>query len=147
MSVVLVAVKVAAPFVDDFTVKVATPDTDVAVAGAMVSVAPRLEARLTTFPEIRFEFASFKVTVMVLVVEPSASTEVALAETVEVAILIAPAVTVKVGLVVKFPVPLKLARIEFAVPAVVAVNVATYVPSLPKTEVMAPIVPLLVPLA
>jgi hypothetical protein len=85
-SVESVAVKVGEPPMADFTVNVATPEADeVAEAGEIVSVMPRLEASVTVLPEIRSPLASLSVTVMVEVVLLSAGTEVGLAVTVELA--------------------------------------------------------------
>jgi hypothetical protein len=94
-SVVSVAVKVDEPEVVDLTVKVATPEAFVVPETVVtVSVAPRLELRVTVFPETTFEFTSFKVTVMVDVVVPSAVIEVGLALTVDCAAVGVPAVKV-----------------------------------------------------
>jgi hypothetical protein len=83
-SVASVAVKLGAPEVDDFIVKVATPEAFVVPETVvMVSVAPRLELNVTVLPETTFEFASFKVTVMVEVVLPSAAILVGEATTVD----------------------------------------------------------------
>jgi hypothetical protein len=72
------------PAVVDFTVKVATPEALVVPETVViVSLAPRLEARVTVLPETGFEVESFKVTVTVEVVVPSAVTEVGLALTVD----------------------------------------------------------------
>ena len=84
VSVVSVAVKTGAPVVLDLTVKVTTPEpSEAPEAAEIVSVAPRLEARVTVLPETGFEFASLRVTVTVEVVLPSARTEVGLATTVD----------------------------------------------------------------
>jgi hypothetical protein len=83
-SVVSSAVKLGEPDVEDFTVKVATPEAFVVPETVvMVSVAPRLELRETVFPETTFPFTSFKVTVTVDRVVPSAVIEVGLALTVD----------------------------------------------------------------
>ena len=83
-SVISVAVNVGVPGVRDFTVKVTTPEAlDGPDAAEIVSVAPRLEARVTVLPTTGAELASSKVTVMVEVVTPSAVTEVGEATTVE----------------------------------------------------------------
>jgi hypothetical protein len=63
------------------------PDTVV-----IVSFPPRLELKFTVFPETPFEFESFKVTVIVETVDPSAVTEVGLALTVDCEALTGPAV-------------------------------------------------------
>jgi hypothetical protein len=83
-SVVSVAVKVDEPEVVDLTVKVATPEAFVVPETVVtISVAPRLELRVTTFPGTIFEFESFKVTVTVEVVLPLAVIELGLALTVD----------------------------------------------------------------
>ena len=52
VSVESVAVKTGAPAVVDLTVKVTTPEpSEAPEAAEMVSVAPRLEDRVTVFPE------------------------------------------------------------------------------------------------
>ena len=85
-SVVSVAVNTGAPVVVDFTVKVATPlPLVVPEVVVIVSVAPRLEARVIVFPEIPALAKSFSVTVIVEVVVPSAPIELGEALTVEVA--------------------------------------------------------------
>ena len=82
-SVVSVAVKVADPPTVDKTVKVTTPEGGVFVEAGEIVTPPRLEPRLIVFPTSGFALASFRVTEMVEVVEPSAGTEVGLATTVE----------------------------------------------------------------
>jgi hypothetical protein len=85
LSVVLVAVKVAVPVVDDLTVKVAIPlALVVPKTVVMVSVAPRLEVRVTTLLGTAAETRSLKVTVTVEVFTPLAETLVGDALTVEV---------------------------------------------------------------
>ena len=84
VSVVSVAVKTGAPVVVDVTVKVTTPEpSEAPEAAEIVSVAPRLEARVTVLPETGLELASLSVTVIVEVVLPSATTEAGLALTVD----------------------------------------------------------------
>ena len=96
-----VAVKTGAPTVVDVTVKVTTPEpSDTPDAAEMVSVAPRLEARVTVFPATGLELASFRVTVMVEVVVPSAVMEVGLATTVDWAAVGVPAANVTVAVCV-----------------------------------------------
>jgi len=87
LSVVSVAVKTSAPAVVDFTVNVTTPEASLGPdAGLIVGVpGPLVFAKVTVFPGTVFPFASFSVTVMVDVVEPSATTEVGDAVIVEVA--------------------------------------------------------------
>jgi len=93
-----VAAKTAAPTVVDLTVKTATPPPSV-VAGLVmiVSVAPRLEARVTVALGIGLSFASLRATVIVELAKPSATTDVGAAFTVEFAALTAPAVNVTVA--------------------------------------------------
>src|SRR5439155_262024 len=84
VSLESVAVRVAAPAVVDFTVKLATPLALVLPETvAMVSVAPRSEASVTVLPGARLPLASFKVTVIAEVVPPSAVTLPGLAATVD----------------------------------------------------------------
>jgi len=96
---VSVAVKTSAPVVVDFTVKVTTPDEElVPDAGLMVAVpAPDVCARVTVLPETGLLYASFRVTVIVEVVEPSAGTVVGEAVTADCAAVTAPAVKVTVA--------------------------------------------------
>ena len=55
-SVVSVAVNVEVPIVDDFTVNVTTPEAlDAPDALEIVSVPPRLDARVTVFPDTGFD--------------------------------------------------------------------------------------------
>jgi hypothetical protein len=69
-------------------VNVTTPfASDGPEAAEIVSLAPRLEARVTVLPATGLLAAFFKVTVMVEVVTPSAATEVGEAVTVELAAL------------------------------------------------------------
>jgi hypothetical protein len=83
-SEVSVAVIVAVPATMDFTVKVAIPEAFVVPEiVVMVSVAPRLELSETDFPETKFPFESFKVTVIVEVALPSAVSETGEAVTVD----------------------------------------------------------------
>ena len=61
MSVESVAVKTGAPAVVDVTVKVTTPEPlDAPEAAEIVSVAPRLEARVTVLPETGFSSTSLR---------------------------------------------------------------------------------------
>lgn len=60
----------------DFTVKVTTPPAfELPEAAEIVSLPPLLDERVTVLPETGLEFTSFKVTVIVLVVLPSAATD------------------------------------------------------------------------
>jgi len=85
LSVVSVAVKTSAPAVVDFTANVTTPATSLGPdAALMVGVpGPAVCAKLTVFPGTALPFASFSVTVIVEVVEPSATTDVGDAVTVD----------------------------------------------------------------
>ena len=71
------AVKVAAPIVLDETVKVTFPlASELPDAAEIESVPPRLEVKLTDFPEIIPLFAeSLKLTVIVDTLDPLATTE------------------------------------------------------------------------
>src|SRR6478609_9056100 len=95
-SVVSVAVKTSAPAVVDFTVKVTTPEALLLPEGALIVGAPGPEvfARLTVLPDTGLPLASFRVTVIVEVVLPSAMTEVGDALTVDCAAETGPGVTV-----------------------------------------------------
>jgi hypothetical protein len=86
LSVVSVAVNTGDPGVEEVTVKVTTPESlEVPEAAEIVSVpAARLDASVTVLPGTAALVASSKVTVMVAVVLPSASTELGAAATVEV---------------------------------------------------------------
>jgi hypothetical protein len=84
-SVVSVAVKTSAAAVVDLTVKVACP-LALVVPFTVVMVgepAPEVLASVTVFPDTGLLFTSFRVTVIVEVVEPLATTEVGLALTVD----------------------------------------------------------------
>jgi len=86
VSVVSVAVRVALPAKEDLAVNVTTPtELETPDAADKVSLAPRLEAKVTVFPGIAFEFASSKVTVIVEVAKPFAVIELGLATVVEFA--------------------------------------------------------------
>ena len=69
-------VKLGSPVVDDLIVKVATPDASV-VAGdvTIVSVAPRLEVKVTDFPDSATPDEFLIVTEIVEVDEPLATKE------------------------------------------------------------------------
>ena len=86
------AVKTSAPAVVDFTVKVTTPEALLTPEAAlMVGVpGPAVWARVTVLPATGLPSASFKVTVMVDVVELSAGTEVGTATTVDCAAVTGP---------------------------------------------------------
>src|SRR6266487_4165584 len=99
LSVVSVAVKTSVPAVVDFTVKVATPEVLV-VPDTVVIVGvpgPEVLARVTVLPETGMLLASFNVTVIVEVVEPSAVTDAGEGDTVDCAAVTAPAVNVTVA--------------------------------------------------
>ena len=92
-SVTSVAVKVGDPIFEDFTVKVTTPElSDAPDAAEIVSLDPRLDARLTVFPSTGFPRLSMRVTVTVDVEVPSAVTVKGEAETVDREALPGPAV-------------------------------------------------------
>jgi hypothetical protein len=94
-SVVSVAVSVLVPTVAERTVPVVWPLALVTAAGCtMVSVAPREDASVTVLPATGMLLASRRVTVIVDVVVPSATTVVGLAVTVDVVADTAPAVHV-----------------------------------------------------
>jgi len=80
-----VAVKTSVAAVADFTVKVTTPEAlEVPEAAEMVGLPePEVLARVTVLPETGLPPASFRVTVMVEVVLPSATTEAGEALTVD----------------------------------------------------------------
>ena len=123
LSVVSFAVKTGEPVVDDLTVKVTTPELlELPDAAEIVSVAPRLDVSVTVFPDTPLPFASFKVTVMVDVLLPSADTEVGDALTVDVPALTAPAVSVITEIDAPTDVPTDT-------PFIVAVTVAVPVPT------------------
>jgi hypothetical protein len=103
--------------------------------------APSVNATVAPPVVIAFPAASFSVAVTV-VVAPAATVPVP-TETVDCTGEGGPGVTVKVGMAVVTAAPSSAAAIERAVPAVVAVSVAEYVP-LPLSTT-APIVPALVP--
>ena len=87
LSLTSVAVKVAEPDVEDFTLKVTTPEPEEGPEAAEIVSTPsaRLEARVTVLPATGLLLASRKVTVMVEVVVPSLATVVGKATTVELA--------------------------------------------------------------
>ena len=75
-SVVSVAVKTGVPAVMEETVKVTTPAMlEAPEAAETVSVAPRLDASVTILPASGVLLPSFKVTVMVVVPVPLATSE------------------------------------------------------------------------
>jgi len=88
-SVVSVAVKTSAPVVVDFTVNVTTPEEELGPDAALMvgEPGPDVCARVTVLPETGLPYASFRVTVIVEVVEPSADTEAGEAVTVDCAAL------------------------------------------------------------
>ena len=77
VSVVSVAVNTNAPATVDFTVNVTTPDASLAPEALLIVgvPVPDVLASATVFPDTALLFASFKVTVTVDVVVPSAVTE------------------------------------------------------------------------
>lgn len=82
-SVLSVAVNVAVPATVPLVVKVATPLPFVVPETVVIVFATPVEARVTVLPETGLEAASFKVTVIVDVVVPSAAIEVGFAVTVD----------------------------------------------------------------
>ena len=99
LSVVSVAVKTSAPAVVDFTVNVTTPEASLGPDAALIVgvPGPLVFANVTVFPDTGFPLASFSVTVIVEVVEPSATTDVGDAVTVDWLALAGPAVNVTVA--------------------------------------------------
>ena len=76
--------RTAFPTVDDERVKTTCPFVSLTeLEVESVSVPPRLEERVTDFPETGFELPSTKVTVIVEVAKPSPDTRVGDATTVE----------------------------------------------------------------
>ena len=131
VSVVSVAVKTGAPTVVDVTVKVTTPEpSDTPDAAEMVSVAPRLEARVTVFPATGLELASFRVTVMVEVVVPSAVMEVGLATTVDWAAVGVPAANVTVAVCVIVIVSVVSVAVKTPAPEVLDFTVKVTIPEI-----------------
>jgi hypothetical protein len=105
------------------TVNVTTPlALDAPLAAEMVEL-PLPAVSVTVFPDTGLLFASFKVTVIVEVVEPSATTEVGDATTVDTVDDTGPAVTVTVGDAAIFvsvpPLPSLVCVVKVSVPAVV----------------------------
>ena len=101
------------PAVPSLTVKVTTPFASETPLGAEIVELPPPAVKETVLPLTGLLFASFKVTVMVEVVESSAGTEMGLAATADVLALTGPGSTVK----------LLLVPIGFGLPAPVAVMV------------------------
>jgi hypothetical protein len=98
-SVVSVAEITTVPALVDFTVPVILPDESVVPDGCTIVTlpevaVPEVRARLTALPLTGFPLASFNVTVIVDVVDPSAVTDDGLAATTEVPAFTAPAVEV-----------------------------------------------------
>jgi hypothetical protein len=83
LSLVSVAVKTSAAAVVDVTVNVTTPESLLGPDAALIVGEPEPEvlASVTVLPETGLLSTSFKVTVIVEVVEPSAVTEVGEADT------------------------------------------------------------------
>ena len=80
--------------------KVTTPVAlEAPEAADTVSLTPRLEVRVTVFPEIGFDCASRRVMVIAAVEVPFAVSELAVEMTVETVGLIAPVVNATVGVV------------------------------------------------
>src|SRR5574341_120587 len=137
------ALIVDVPIVVDLTVPVICPLAFVVPEGwVMVSVAPRLEDKVTVAPGTGLLFTSRTVTVIVLTVTPSATTLVGAAATVEVPPLTGPAVNVIVGgeLIVTPP----ATAVITAVPDVNDVTVAINCPDpfvVPEAGVSVSVVP------
>jgi hypothetical protein len=128
-SVVSIPVKVAIPAKVDFAVKATTPEAFevVPATAVMLSDPPLLEVSETVLPWTRLSFTSFKVTVMVEVVLPSAATEEGEAATREWSALTAPGVKVTAAVEVKVIVSVVSVAVKVAIPAWVdlAVKVTT----------------------
>jgi hypothetical protein len=128
-SVVSVAVKPSAPVVVDFTVNVTTPFVELGPEAALMvgDPGPELFASVTVLPETGLLFASFRVTVIVEVVEPSAVTDPGDAVTVDCAAETAPAVKVTVAVCVTVTESVVSVAVKISTPAVVdfTVNVTT----------------------
>jgi hypothetical protein len=108
----------------DANVAVNTPDALVVpLDGVKVLPVPEL-ARLTAWPEMRFPWASFTVTVTVVVLEPSAVTDAGLAVTVEVVLLGAPATNVTDAVLLNAA----MVAVTVSLCAVVEANVAVKTP-------------------
>jgi len=129
LSVVSVAVKTSAPAVVDFTVNVTTPEASLGPDAALIVgvPGPLVFANVTVFPDTGFPLASFSVTVIVEVVEPSATTDVGNAVTVDRPA--SPGVVVKFTVAVCVTVTLSVVSVavKTSVPSVVdfTVNVTT----------------------
>jgi len=124
-----VAVKTGVPGVVDFTLKVTTPAVvEVPEAAEIVSTAPLLDARVTVLPETGLVVASFKVTVIVEVVEPSAKTAAGAAVTVELAALPVPATKLTVAVCTTIRLSLASVAVKIGAPVVVAFTVKVTTP-------------------
>lgn len=131
LSVVSVAVKVGVPVVEDFTVKVTTPELlDAPEVAETVSVGPRLDASVTVLPATGLLLASFRVTAMVEVVEPSAGMEDGEGDTVDCASLTAPAVNVTVAVGVTVTLSVVSVAVNTSAPAVMDLTVKVATPEL-----------------
>ena len=129
-SVVSVAVKTGVPTVEEVTAKVTTPFTDdIPDAAEIVSVAPRLELRVTVLPETGFKFASLSVLVTVAEEDPLATKLAGLADTVETKAETLPGMTWRVGKREVTVPPFTVAERVAGVPDVIPVRVAVYEPS------------------
>jgi hypothetical protein len=128
-SVVSVAVYVTASPVESFTVKEACPLPFVVPLTVVIVELPLPAASVTVLPLTRLLLASFSVTVIVEVEEPSAFTVVGLAVTVEFAALPGPAATTKVVVFVYVPkqplLPVALILTPLDVPTGVVADVVT----------------------
>jgi hypothetical protein len=144
VSVVSVAVNVAEPAAVPLVVKVATPLPFVVPETVTIVLVTPVEARVTVLLETGLELASFKVTVIVEVVVPSAVIEVGLAAAVDTEALTAPAVKVTDPVWVTVSESEVSVAVKIAVPAVVdfVVKVATPLPFVvPETVVIVLVTP------
>jgi len=129
-SVVSVAAKTSAPAVVDFTVNVTTPDEELGPDAALMvgDPGPDVCARVTVLFETGLLYTSFRVTVIVEVVEPSAGTEVGEAATVDCAAVTAPAVKVTVAVWVICTESVTSVAVKTSAPAFVDVTVNVTTP-------------------
>jgi hypothetical protein len=123
-SDVSVAVNVAVPAVVEVVVNVATPLPFVVPETVVIVLVTPEDASVTVLPETGFESASFKITVIVEVVVPSAAIDIGLAVTVDCDAETPPTVTETVGNVLVTAPPWTDAPIVVAVPASAPVKVA-----------------------
>ena len=140
-----VAVNTAEPAVVEVTVKVKTPlEDDAPEAAEIESVAPRLEERVTVFPETGFRLVSFSVTVIREVVLPLAVTDVGRATTVDWAAVGTPAVNVTVAVWVMVMASVESVAVKTGAPATVDFTVKVATPEefeVPETVVIVSVAP------